>query len=237
TQKKAFTLANRNDLFNILKDGFSRKQRDQALLEGLRYIDNTLSAHQREAGAAPGRQAQTAPGSNSTGRTEHRNNPVAGVVGWICIGLCVLLGIWLIVGLFRAITGAGRGYAGGPGYGGGGPGYAGGPGYGGGGFGGGGFFSGLLGGLFGAVAGNWLYNNVFGGHSSNWGQSAAYGAGAGAAPTAGQDDYGPSDQGQGFSNTGGDVDAGGGGGGDVEGGDAGGGGDWGGGGADTGGGG
>jgi hypothetical protein len=217
TQKKRFTLSNRDDLARMLKDGVSAglrdknpKKFDDALLDGLRYIDNTLSSHKVEAtspvSAAPTRHNDGAGGS--------------GILGWICIGLCVLLVIWLVVGVFRALFGGGHpvggGYAGGPGYAGG---------YGGG---GGGFFPGLLGGLFGGIAGMWLYNNMFGGggfHQSGF-ESSAYGAGGGGA----SNDTGPNDQGQGFSSTGGDVD-GGGGGGDVDGGDAGGGGgDWGGGG-------
>jgi uncharacterized membrane protein YgcG len=131
---------------------------------------------------------------------------------WICIGLCVLVGLWLIVGVFRALTGGGGG---------------GGGGMGGGGGGGGGFFSGLLGGLFGAMAGMWLYNNMFGGGMSNaFGGDTGSGGdyGGGNDTESGTGDFG-GDQG-----SGGDFD--GGSGGDAGGGDwgGGGGGDWGGGG-------
>ena len=64
---------------------------------------------------------------------------------WLCIGVVVLLGIWLVFALVRAFTGGGGG-GGGGGYGGGGGG------------GGGGFFPALMGGLFGAAAGMWLYD-------------------------------------------------------------------------------
>lgn len=70
--------------------------------------------------------------------------------GWICLGICVLLAIWLVVGIIRALTA--------PSYGGG---------YGGGGYGGGGGFgfgTALLGGMFGAMAGMWLYNSMMGTH-------------------------------------------------------------------------
>jgi TPM domain len=218
TQRKAFTLANRNELVSILKDGF--KQPNQALLDGLRFIEDTLAAHiAREPAPVAGQNpAHSAPAHQAV-----HDNGGSNILGWVCIGLCVLAAIWLVMALFRAMSGGvGRG------------GYAGGPGYGGGvgGGGGGGFMSGMLGGLFGAVAGNWIYNNMFGGggHQSSWGASNAYGNDL-ASPA--KDDFGPSDQGQGFSSTGGDVDdgGGGGGGGDVDSGDAGGGGgDWGGGG-------
>jgi TPM domain len=212
TQKRAFTLANRTELFNILKQGFGSKQPNQALLDGLRYIETTLSAHQARESAPIAAQNQHRP---APVREADHGAGGSNILGWVCIGVCVLAAIWLVFGLIRAFSGGGGGYAGGPGVG-----------YGGGG-GGGGFMSGLMGGLFGAMAGNWLYNNMFGGHQSSWGGSNAYGN---ETPSAPRDDFGPSDQGQGFSSTGGDVDGGGGGGGDVDGGDGGGGGDWGGGG-------
>ena len=98
-----------------------------------------------------------------------------GVGGWICLGLCILLGVWLVIGLIRALTGGGGGYGGG-GYGGGG---------------GGGFGSSLLGGLFGAMAGMWLYNNMFGGHTGMMGGSDAFAgdSGMGADADTGAGDY------------------------------------------------
>jgi len=229
TQKRAFTPTNAKELFNILNDNFSIGQPGQGLLHSLKFINDTLASHQAREGAPIGVQKQT---------PARADQEVAGsgILGWVCIGLCVLAGIWLVAGLFRAFSG-GAGSAGGPGYG-----------YGGGGGGGGGFMSGLFGGLFGAMAGNWLYSTMFGGHSyhqSSWGDSSAS---ASDTQSAAKDDFGPSDEGQGFSGTGGDVDPGGGSGGDVGGGDAGGdwggggdagggGGDWGGGGGDWGGGG
>jgi uncharacterized membrane protein YgcG len=227
TQKKAFTLENRDKLFNILKEEF--KQPNKALLDGLHFIDDSMAANRAwESAPVAAQKPAHAP------QTRQMEHDIGGsnILGWICIGLCVLAVIWLVRGLFRAMSGGtgGGSYAGGP------AGYAGGGVGGGVGGGGGGFMSGLMGGLFGAVAGNWLYNNMFGGssyHQSAWGAGNPSGGDTNA-PN--RDDFGPSDQGQGFSNTGGDVDDGGGGGGDVDGGDAGGGGDWGGGG-DTGGGG
>ena len=86
-----------------------------------------------------------------------------GVGGWICLGLCVLLGVWLVIGIIRAFTGGGGG----------------GGGYGGGGGGGGGFGSSLMGGLFGAMAGMWLYNSMFGGHHDMGSNDAFAGDGGG----------------------------------------------------------
>ncbi|MFO0935085.1 MAG: hypothetical protein U0798_01035 [Gemmataceae bacterium] len=158
-------------------------------------------------------------------RTERGGSGMGSLLGWVCILGVVLMGVWLVVGLIRAVTGMGGGGYGGGGYGGG---------YGGG---GGGFMSSLLGGMFGSMAGMWMYNNFFGGGMSS--MSAG--------------DYGGSYDNGGYSgDTGGEAgnfdngaDAGGGGdwggGGDAGGGDYGGGdfggGDFGGGGGDFGGGG
>jgi uncharacterized protein len=133
------------------------------------------------------------------------------IMSWVCVGLVVLLGVWLVIGLIRAFTGGGYGGGGGGGYGGGGGG-----GYGGGG--GGGFFPSLLGGMFGAAAGMYLYDSFMGGHHA---------ASAGDAMGAGGYDNGPVDTGEGNFDTGATGGAEGGDWGDTGGGDAGG-GDWGG---------
>src|SRR5262249_27304502 len=79
-------------------------------------------------------------GRGGGGATTHERGGImnGGIMGLVCVGLVVLLGVWLLFGLIRAFTGAGRyrgGYGPGPGGPGGyGPGY--GPGYGGGGGGG-----------------------------------------------------------------------------------------------------
>jgi uncharacterized protein len=205
TQKKWFTIANRNEVRDMLKAAVKSaleekdpRKYDQGLMDALRHIDNTMAAHKVEAAAPPIAQQKPAPQQAPT--TTHHDSGGPNILGWICIGLCVLLGIWLVVGLIRAFSGYGYG-GGGYGYGGGGYGYGG----------GGGFFAGLMGGLFGAMAGNWIYNNMFGGSSYRSFESSAHASEPMSGP---RDDVGPSDQGQGFSNTGGDVEAGGGGGGD-----------------------
>ncbi len=149
----------------------------------------------------------------------------------IAIGIGILLAVWIVFAIIRALTAPrmqpGMGGPGGqPGYGG----------YGGGG-GGGGFMTSMLGGLFGAAAGMWMYNSFFGGGSSAFGGSPPMG-GAGSSPS----DPAPDTSGSGGGGSYGEDPAapdagggdwGGGGGGDAGGGDwggGGGGGDWGGGG-------
>jgi len=162
--------------------------------------------------------------TSSTSHTKSGGNRGMGIAGWICIGIVVLLVIWLIVGVIRALTHSGGG--GGGGFGGGG-----------GGGGGGGFMTGMLGGLFGSMAGMWLYNNMFG-HSSMLGggdnyTGDSYSDSSGNGDTGAGDFSGDDGAAGGFDDGGGDAGGGDfGGGGDWGGGDAGGGGDFGGGGGD-----
>lgn len=223
TAKRAFTQANRERLFEIFASHFRKKEFDKGLEEGIDYVGQTYNANigklsaQSAAGGAAGR------GAASKG-----DSFLSKYGGWICIGLVVLLGLWLVVGLVRAFTrpAAPAGYGGGPGYGGGGGG------------GGGGFMSSMLGGLFGAAAGMWMYDSFFRGSSPTGGMApSAYGDTGGApAPDDSAGPGGGGDWGGGGAGAGGGGDwggggAGAGGGGDWGGGDAGGGGgDWGGGG-------
>jgi len=145
----------------------------------------------------------TLPATNHQVNAAHGGGEGRGIMGWVCIGLCVMAGIWLVMGLIRAFTGGGGGGGG-----------MGGGGYGGG---GGGFGSSLLGGLFGSMAGMYMYNQFFGGGMSNLGASDSTAADGGNYDT-GDGDY---SGGAGAGDVGGDF-------GDSGGGDTGGGGDWGG---------
>jgi hypothetical protein len=180
--------------------------RDEALLGAVGYITTDLKDTSVVVPTTgKGRTTSTTP-ANTGGRS---------VMGWIWIGLGVLLVVWLVVGIIRMFTSP-AGYYGGGGYGGGG--------YGGG---GGGFFSGLVGGMFGAMAGMWMYNNMFGGHSyGNDAYANDYGNSGTEGTAPGDGDF------SGDTGAGGSYDDGGtGGGGDYGGGgDFGGGGDYGGGG-------
>ncbi|MBI3407361.1 MAG: TPM domain-containing protein [Planctomycetes bacterium] len=201
-----FTTSDRDQLRQKIIEKMKTGDKDGALLAATKFVQEAMSRNRGTDGKA------SSNANTSTSAPAHA--PRADSTPWLTyllIGIAVLVVLWLIIAVFRALSGGGRpGYAGGPGGGGGG--------YGGGG--GGGFFTSMLGGLFGAAAGMWMYNNLFGGHSSS-----AFGAG----PTGDQGNATsePTDVGGGASVSGGDYDAGG----DAGGGDAGGGGgDWGGGG-------
>jgi uncharacterized protein len=209
------------EMRSLMETQFKKGNFDEGFLEGVQYVRDQFTKNPPKAAAAP----PVAKNPKATGGVLKDERGEWNWTGIICVGLVVLVVVWLIIGLIRAMSmgGGGGGY--------GAPGYAGG--------GGGGFMSGLLGGLFGAMAGNWLYHNMFGG-GSHWG-SSAYGSDAGTSGSAGDDDYtgsggGIDDAGGGGGDAGGGGDWGGGG--DVGGGDwgGGGGGDWGGGGGDFGGG-
>jgi uncharacterized protein len=153
-----------------------------------------------------------------------------GLMSWIFLLIGLFVVVMIVRAIFRAMSGPRVGYGpgpGGPGYGG--PGYGGGygPGYGGGG--GGGFFSGLLGGLGGAFIGNELFGNRGGETIINQGGGVdqAGMAGGGQDTSGWQADPGQADMSNasfGDYTSGGDDSGGGGwGGGDSGGGDSGGG--------------
>ena len=192
--------------------------RDEGLISAVEYTSRHIPASFGE---------RTVPGST------RKNEPVGnhgggggggggmGVGGFLCLALCIMLGVWLVVGLIRAFAGWGGGY------------YGGGPGYGGW---GGGFFPSLLGGFFGVAAGMWMYDHFFGGHSSaayagDGGGDYGGGGGTEAINDAGDfrdDNYSGGDFDGGGDAGGGDLGGGSdfGGGGDFGGGDFGGGGDF-----------
>jgi uncharacterized protein len=224
TQKKAFTLEDRNELRELLLEKFKKQKYDDGLLEAVEFVGKKLKAHGVRAKDSKTGAGAAVPTNVGVGFME-------GLGGLLCFGLIVIAVVWLIIGLFRALSGMGGGYR--SGYG---PGYGGG--YGGGG-GGGGFFSSLMGGMFGAAAGNWMYDSFFrGGGGQSWGAGQGGYRNTGGDSSANAGSRPDTD----YSGTGGDFgdDSGGsgGGGGDFGGNDGGGGGgDFGGGGGDFGGGG
>jgi uncharacterized protein len=197
TEMSGFTAAKEKELTELLLTGLRKAGKEEAAKQqSLR--DETLVAAVKYVGDAVPKMV------NTSGSSTHSNHaaPMAGAgngIGqWICLGLCVLAGIWLVTGLIRAFSGGGGGM-GGPGGG------------------GGGFMSGLMGGLFGAMAGAYLYNSFFSDH----GNSAHAGDNtAGNTGDTGAGDYSNSSGAGGSYDGGGDTGAGG----DFGGGDFGGGG-------------
>jgi uncharacterized protein len=227
TKTHNFTAVDAQDLARQLVGDFREKKFDEGLLAALESVRTTMQAHQREVRQAP----IAKPAANPEFRPEVKKEEGSPIMGTLCVIAGIVLIFWVVIGLIRAFTGAGRPPMAGAGYQNGPPGYApmGG--------GGGGMFNNFLGGMFGAVAGNWMYHHFFGGghHQAGGGwDSPAFGGDRSAGGDFGGND-GAGDWGGGAS-AGGDFGDDFGGGGDWSGG----GGDWGGGGdfgGDTGGGG
>lgn len=160
TRKLGFFSREREKMLaSALLEDLKAKQFDLALDRAVNDVAEGFAAHSPAKGS-------TSPHRPSPAPAPKNDVEVSPLFGWLCVGIAVLLGVWLLFGILRAIGSmfSGRSGSYGPGYGQGGgygpgPGYA--PGYGG----GGGFFSNLLGGMFGAAAGMWMYNNFFGGHA------------------------------------------------------------------------
>jgi len=197
TQKRAFSLKDRDELRSLMLPKLHNKQYDEALLESVRFVSATLLAH--------------APTRGRTPVVGHRSEAPSSSNNWLIKALLIGGAVWLVLRIVRAVAGGG-------GNGGGYSGTAMTPGVGGG---GGGFMSNMLGGMFGAAAGMWIYDQ-FSGRSSSWGGGdTGYGGDNG-----GNGDTGYSGQDTDYSGSGGDYGDNDSGGGDSGGGDFGGGGDF-----------
>src|SRR5579875_2331013 len=111
TQKKAFTVRNRNELAKMLLDKFKAKKYDEGLLEAVDYYGKTLrqnlgrssGAHFQAREEWPGHGRKNVGLSAPAGDGGRGGNPI---MGYICIGIVVLLAVWVVFGLIRAFTGA-----------------------------------------------------------------------------------------------------------------------------------
>jgi uncharacterized protein len=183
-----------------MSDAERMKHNDDGLIAAMTFVGDTLPSSFGTTPRTTSGRTQTAQ-HNADGGDAPPRKAGWGIGSWICLGLSILIGVWLVTSLIRAFTGA----MGGGGYG---------PGYG-----GGGFFPSLLGGLFGAAAGMWLYSNMFGGDTSSAHAGDSGGGDYGGGGDEVQDTGNFSDE----NYSGGDIDGGGaadaGGGGDFGGGD------------------
>lgn len=199
TSQRGFTDADEAKMDEILTKAFrdsvdadhkdkpdAAQIRDNGLKAAIEFVVNDLKDT-----TVTERAANTGTPANTNAGHKPASSGMS-IGGWICIGLAVLLGVWLVIGLIRAFSGGGGG-GGGAGGGGGGT----------------GFFGGLMGGLFGAVAGMWIYDHFLGGNSGMFGGGSDAYAGDGGGDVGGGDtgagDYG------GESGAGGGFDDGGGG--------------------------
>jgi len=224
TRDRGFTNENEQKLKTTLLESFSEaaKHKDDAAKQGEIRDNGLKAAAEYIVGDLKGTTVVTHATTNTKAAKPAGESFMSKYGGMICIGFVALLGVWLVIGVIRALTGGG----GGGGQGGGGQG----GGQGGGGGGGGGFMTSMLGGMFGAAAGMWMYSHFMGGSSMMGGGSDAYAgdsssaadADTGAGDFSGDqgaggsfDDAGDAGGGGGDWGGGGDFDGGGGGGGDF----------------------
>ena len=185
TQRLAFTLKDRDSLVPMMLGKLRVHQNDEALRDGVNFIFATMKSHTN-----PRAHTGTAPVPGAS----HPSQSSGGTTSWILPAIVIGVVVWLVIGLFRALSGRMGGGApmGQPGGG------------------GGGFFSSLMGGLFGAAAGMWMYDQFFSNHGSS-----AYGAdrndpSGGESGFTGQDTDYNSDSGGDFGSNSGGGDFGGG---------------------------
>ena len=209
TQRHSFTLGDRDQLNTRMLGLLRTKQFDEALLQGVQFIKDTMqpAPANEPAENASGSGGYIPPvGGSSTGTGGF---PVGGMV---CVGVVILFVVVIIIGMANRNRGYGGGY-GAPPPGGYPPGYSGGYQQGGGFFGGGGggsgFGSGLLGGLLGGALGSWGYDRFSRPGTPNYTPPTG-------GPATGGDFSSSSDQTDtSFSGTGGDFGGGGSSGGDF----------------------
>src|SRR5262249_20171717 len=111
TRKKAFTADDRDKAFKLVAQHFGQKDFDRGLLAPVNGGDRTLDRNiGRSAGTASSKTGSSSLSDTSakTDKTKKGTSFMDGIWGWICIGIVVLLGLWLVFGLIRAFTGGGR---------------------------------------------------------------------------------------------------------------------------------
>ena len=208
TQRQAFTLKDRDALSSLMRAKLHARQNDEALRDGANFVFATMKSHTN-----PRARTGTAAMPLSS-QQAHPTQSSGGIGGWLIPALVIGVVVWLVIGLFRALSGRmGGGSAMGQAPGGGG--------------GGGGFLSSLVGGMFGAAAGMWMYDQFSSHGNSAYGsdRNDQNGGNAGDSGFSGQDTDSTSSGGD-FGGDSGGGDSGGGGGDFGGGGDSGGGGDF-----------
>ena len=171
TARRVFTLKDKDALVDLMLGHLRKKEFDEALLKGTRFVTATMKSNTLPGVASSDHWPTTAAGGFLGGR-----------FGWIGTALIALFAVMIISRLIGAMFSGGSPGMGGMG------GYP--PA-------GGGFFGSLMGGLFGAAAGMWIYDQFF----SHHGGQSAFGADSSGPSSAdfGTQDSDYSGSGDGFS--------------------------------------
>ncbi|HYH67287.1 MAG TPA: hypothetical protein VD866_21500 [Urbifossiella sp.] len=184
TTRRGFTEADDRKVREIFGAAFkeANKEPDEAKKQAIRSAALVKAVEYIAADLKDTRVADVAGGAKHEPGPAETDAPARSpVMGYLCLGLAALAGVWLVIAVVRMFSGGGGG--------------------------GGGFMPGLLGGLFGAAAGMWMYSHFFGGGGGMFGGSDAHAGDAGGGDVGG--DTGAGDWGGGSADAGG-FDGGGG---------------------------
>jgi len=143
TQRTLFQPRDRDALVSAMLAKLRDRKNDAALLEGIGLIATTMKSHVSTRSRAV---AQNRPTESTDAETSSPWN-------WVIAAVLGMAVVWIVIGIFRAISNRGSS-----------PDLAGGAGSS-----GGGFLTSLIGGMFGAAAGMWLYDQFSGNHSQDRG--------------------------------------------------------------------
>ena len=143
TQKSLFQLSDRDALVSAMRAKLRDRKNDAALLEGIGLIATTMKTHVSTPSRAVARAKQT----------EAMADEAPSPWNWVIAAVLGMIVVWIVIGIFRAMSNRGSS-----------PDMAGG-----GGSSGGGFLTSLIGGMFGAAAGMWLYDQFSGNHNQDRG--------------------------------------------------------------------
>lgn len=111
TLNTAFTKTDIRNLRSLLADEFNKKNFDEGLIECVEYVQQTLDRATRpvfsgssSAPPAPGGGKAADPATNKTAADSEKGTG-SELIKWGCIALVALLGIWLVIRLFRSMSG------------------------------------------------------------------------------------------------------------------------------------
>src|SRR5262249_35402721 len=107
TEKAGFSPAERKKLRDKLVERFKDKEYDKGLAETVEYVGDRYATHFKDKETATTSQSGGSATPNRKG-----GGLVGNWMGLICVGVLLLLGVWVVIGLIRAMSGGG-GYGGG----------------------------------------------------------------------------------------------------------------------------
>jgi uncharacterized membrane protein YgcG len=108
---ETFSPENRAQLVKTVVARFREKDFDGGLADGLAYIDETLGKNKTAAPPTPGKVIAGDPEQQPKDASpveKLREAASDNTVKWVLIGVAGLIGLWVLIGILRALSGAGR---------------------------------------------------------------------------------------------------------------------------------